>query len=73
MTLATSRNMTILGIATILGAACTLAVTMFDGDPLTVPNFGALFTAVLAGIGMILGKGAASTGGTVDGAGNPVK
>jgi hypothetical protein len=34
--------------------------------------FAAVFVGVSAGIGMIMGKGAASTGGTVDGSGNPV-
>ncbi len=64
MTLATSKNLTVLGIATILGALATVAVALFDGDPATVPNWGAVVTAIVTGAGMILAKGAASTGGT---------
>jgi hypothetical protein len=65
MTFSTSRNLTILGIATILGALAAVAVALFDGDPATNPDWGVTLTAIVAGIGMILGKGAASTGGTV--------
>jgi len=72
MTIATSKNLTIVGIATILTALGALGVAVFDGDPLTVPNFGATIGLVMAGVGMILGKGAQSTGGTVNGAGAPV-
>lgn len=72
MTLATSKNLTILGIATIVGAAAAVLVALFDGNPATAPNWEVAITGVLAGIGMILGKGAQSTGGTVDGNGNPV-
>ena len=65
MTLATSRNLTILGILTILGALVPVAVALLDGNPATNPNWEATFVAISAGVGMILGKGAASTGGTV--------
>jgi hypothetical protein len=72
MTLSTSRNLTVLGIATILGAISAAAVAVFDGNPATNPDWGVTFTAISAGIAMILGKGAASTGGTVDASGKPV-
>lgn len=72
MTLATSRNLTVIGVATILGALAQAALALFDGDPATNPDWGVTLTAVVAGVGMILGKGAASTGGTVDSAGKPV-
>jgi hypothetical protein len=66
MTLATSRNMTILGILTIVGGVANAATSYlktgtFDANVLLV--------TISAGIGMILGKGAQSTGGTVDNAG----
>jgi len=65
MTFSTSKNLTILGIVTIVGAAAAVLKALFDGDPLTNPDWGAALTAVVAGVGMILAKGAASTGGTV--------
>lgn len=65
MTLATSKNLTLLGILTILGALVSAAIPLLDGDPATMPAWEATFVAISAGIGMILGKGAASTGGTV--------
>ncbi len=71
MTLATSKNLTIWGIATILGAVASAAVALFDGDPNTNPEWGVLLVAVSAGVTAILGKGAQSTGGTVTGDGKP--
>lgn len=65
MNLATSKNLTILGVLTILGALSAAAIALLDGNPATMPNWEATFVAVSAGIGMILGKGAQSTGGTV--------
>jgi len=72
MTISTSKNLTILGILTILGALSAAAVALLDGDPSTNPAWEATFLALTTGIGMIMGKGAASTGGTVDGSGKPV-
>jgi hypothetical protein len=69
MTLATSKNLTIIGVLTIVGAVVAAALALIQGQPL---NLEVTFTAMAAGIGMILGKGAASTGGTVNGAGIPV-
>lgn len=65
MALATSKNLTVVGIATILGALAVAAKVLFDGDPATNPDWGVLATAFISGIGMILAKGAQSTGGTV--------
>jgi hypothetical protein len=65
MTLKTSRNLTVVGALTIVGALAAVGIALFDGSPTTNPNWEVTFTAVMAGIGMILGKGAASTGGTV--------
>jgi hypothetical protein len=72
LTLATSKNLTVLGIATILGALSTAAVSLFDGDPATNPDWSVVVTALISGLGMVLAKGAKTTGGTVDPAGNPV-
>jgi hypothetical protein len=71
-TLATSKNLTILGILAIVQALAVAAVAVFDGDPTTNVNIGLLISSVVAGVGMILAKGAQSTGGTVDGSGKPV-
>ncbi len=63
--IATSKNLTYLGILTIIGALVAVAVPLLDGDPATMPNWEVAFTAIAAGVGMIFAKGAASTGGTV--------
>lgn len=65
MTFATSKNLTAVGIATILGVLATAAIALFDGDAATNVNWEATFTGIAAGVGMILAKGAANTGGTV--------
>lgn len=64
MTLATSKNLTILGILTIVGALAAAATQYFE-DGFAAVKFEVLLAAVSAGIGMILAKGAKSTGGTV--------
>ncbi len=64
-TLATSKNLTILGIVTILGAVATALKALFDGDPTTNINWEVTIAAIVSGVGMILAKGAQSTGGTV--------
>jgi hypothetical protein len=63
--LATSKNLTVVGIATIIGAIAAILVPLFDGDATTLPQWEISLTALMAGIGMIMGKGSASTGGTV--------
>lgn len=73
MTFATSKNLTILGIIAIVQALAVAATAVFDGDPATNVDFGLLVTAIMTGVGMVLAKGAQTTGGTVDAAGNPVK
>lgn len=65
MTLSTSKNLTILGALTIAGAVITALVTVFDGDAATNINWEVTIAAIVSGVGMILAKGAASTGGTV--------
>lgn len=73
MTFATTKNLTVLGIITVIQALAVAATAIFDGDPATNVDFGILVTAIMSGVGMVLAKGAKTTGGTVDAAGNPVK
>jgi hypothetical protein len=65
MKLATSKNLTVLGICTIIGALSAAAVALFDGNPATNVDVGLLAIAIVNGIGQILAKGAKNTGGTV--------
>ena len=69
MTVSTSKNLTYLGIATILAAVANAAVGYLSTKTI---DFGVLVAAIMGGIGMIMAKGAASTGGTVDAGGKPV-
>jgi len=69
VTIATSKNLTILGVLTILGALVNAAIDYLNTKTI---NFPVTLAAISTGIGFILGKGAASTGGTVDAAGKPV-
>lgn len=64
MTFATSKNLTILGIAGIVAALAAAATAVFDGDPATNVDWGLLVMAVYNGVIAILAKGAKSTGGT---------
>jgi hypothetical protein len=59
MPIATSKNLTIVGIGMILSAIAAVAIAMFDGNPETVPDFAVAFLAIVTGIGFILGKGTA--------------
>ena len=61
---ATSKNLTALGIATIVAALAAAAVQFLQGGIAAV-NVGTTMTAIMAGVGMIMAKGQASTGGTV--------
>lgn len=70
--LATSRNLTILGVLAIVGAIVPLLKAIFDGDVATAPDWGAAAKEIVYGVGLVLAKGAASTGGVVDPAGKPV-
>jgi hypothetical protein len=65
MTLATSKNLTVVGIAGIVAAVAQAVALLFDGDPATNPDWTALIALVWAGVTAILAKGAQSTGGTV--------
>jgi hypothetical protein len=69
MTVSTSQNLTILGVLTILGALVNGALEYLQTKTV---NLAVLLTAVSGGLAMIMAKGAKSTGGTVDAAGNPV-
>jgi hypothetical protein len=71
MNLATTKNLTVLGVLMIVQALTSAAVAFFDGDPATVIDFGVLANALIAGVGLILAKGAGTTGAQTIG-GNPV-
>jgi len=55
-----NKNTTVLGIAAVLSAVCSLATAYFDGDTLTNPDYTAAIAAVVAGIGLIFAKDAAN-------------
>lgn len=59
-----SRNTTVLGILTILGALVGIGRAVFDGDPATLPDFPTAITAITAGVGLILAKDAGKSGPT---------
>lgn len=44
------------GVAAILVAAGAALTAMTDNDPLTVPDWGSLIAAVMAGVGLIFAK-----------------
>ena len=44
---------TLAGILVVLGAACTQAVAMLDGNPATVPNWNIVLAAVPVAFGFI--------------------
>ena len=44
------------GIAAILVAVGSVLTALTDNDPLTVPDWGALSAAVIAGVGLIFAK-----------------
>jgi hypothetical protein len=60
--IATSKNLTILGILLIVQALAFAGTAVFDGNPATNVDFVALIKDIGIGIGMIVAKGAASTG-----------
>ena len=62
MNLATTKNLTVLGVLMIVQALASAAGAYFDGDPTTVVDFGTLANAIIAGVGLILAKGAGTTG-----------
>jgi hypothetical protein len=69
--ISTSKNLTILGIGTIL-AALGAAIVQYTSGGIAAVSWEVLIGAIILGVGQIMAKGAQSTGGTVDGAGAPV-
>ena len=51
-----SWKTTAAGIAAIVAAAATACVALFDGKPETVPDWGAVAAAFMAGIGLIAAR-----------------
>lgn len=51
-----SWRTTTAGIAAIVVAVATAVVALFDADPLTVPDWGAVAAAVMAGIGLLAAR-----------------
>lgn len=51
-----SWKTTTAGIAAIVAAAATAVVALFDADPATVPDWGAVAAAFIAGVGLILAR-----------------
>lgn len=52
----TSWKTTVAGIAAIVTALSTAVGALFDADPLTLPDWGAVAAAVMAGIGLIAAR-----------------
>jgi len=48
-----SWRTTVFGVLVILGALVAVGKAFLDGDPATVPDWGAVWVAILAGIGLI--------------------
>jgi hypothetical protein len=53
-----NRNTTVAGIGSILVAVGAVLTALFDGDPLTVPDYATAVAAILAGVGLIMAKDA---------------
>ena len=68
-TISTSKNLTILGTLTILGGLVNAGLSYINTKTV---DFAVLLAALAGGLAMIMGKGAQSTGGTVNAAGTPV-
>ncbi len=64
MSLATSKNLTILGILAIVGAVVTAATQWAEGGFANV-KWEVFFAALVAGVTGILAKGQQNTGGTI--------
>jgi hypothetical protein len=52
----TSWKTTAAGIAAIVAALATAVGALFDADPVTMPDWGAVAAAVMAGIGLIAAR-----------------
>jgi len=70
--LSTSKNLTVLGIATIVGALAVAVSALFDGKPETYVDWRLTIESIVLGVGFIMAKGAANTGGTVGPDNKPV-
>jgi hypothetical protein len=53
-----NRNTTVAGIGSILVAVGAVLTALFDGDPLTLPDYATAVAAILAGVGLVLAKDA---------------
>jgi hypothetical protein len=51
-----SWKTTTAGIAAIVAALATAVGALFDADPVTMPDWGAVAAAVMAGIGLIAAR-----------------
>ncbi len=60
--IATTKNLTILVVIMIVQSLATAATAFFDGDPATVIDYSLLINSIIAGVGLILAKGASTTG-----------
>jgi hypothetical protein len=52
----TSWRTTTAGIAAIVVAIATAVSALFDADPLTLPDWGAVAAAVMAGVGLLAAR-----------------
>ena len=57
-----NRNTTVAGIGSILVAVGAVLTALFDGDPLTLPDYATAVAAILAGVGLVLAKDAKKGG-----------
>lgn len=53
-----NRNTTVAGIGAVLVAIGGILTAMFDGDPITQPDWSTAVAAVIAGVGLILARDA---------------
>ena len=67
MKLPQNRNTTFLGIGAILTVAGGVVTALFDGDPMTNPDWTAVVAAVITGIGLIVAKDASPNIASPDG------
>lgn len=51
-----SWRTTTAGIAAIVAAVATALVALFDADPMTMPDWGAVGAAVIAGVGLLAAR-----------------
>jgi hypothetical protein len=51
-----SWRTTVAGVAAIVVAVGTAVTALFDNDPVTIPDWGAVAAAVMAGLGLIAAR-----------------